>query len=759
MSPAGRMIFSSSLSYAAFAANRSRSFRNAAPLAVPGRDRRREYHLGEMYSMSEQAIHTEFESPEEELLFLRQEARRLGRQVRSLQGIIDRSKIATAAQAARDAAVSAEKTKQEQYLNLLLENSPDIIIMLDRDGRFAYCTEAFLRQVGIASFSQINGQSCLDVFRTFASQEWVAHIHDVFIMAMTEQHTIAMEESLDIGRTGNPRNYSIHFTPMLDGRGNAVAAIALFHDMTDLVRAKEEAERASKAKSNFLSNMSHEMRTPMNAIIGMTSIARSSDSLEKKEYCLGKIEEASTHLLGVINDILDMSKIEADKFELSYAEFNFERLFMRTANVVNYRIDEKGQNFIVKIDKNTPRFIVSDEQRLAQVIANLLSNAAKFTPEHGTITLSAKTLEEKDGLCTLRIEVSDTGIGISKEQQEKLFQSFVQADGSISRKFGGTGLGLAISKRIVEMMDGDIWVESTPGKGSTFIFTIRAQRGSQQEMCALPGNVDWENLRVLAVDDSSDVLEYFQNMAETFGFHCSGALDGFAACDLVARNADTPYHVIFVDWKMPGMNGVDLARKIKEECGENSIVIMISANEWSVIETEARAAGVVKFIPKPLFASVIIDCVTECLQGTDCYRLEHSDTRQTIDCFAGKRILLAEDIEVNREIAISLLEHTGIVIDCAENGIEAFKMAAESAAPYDLILMDIHMPEQDGYETTRKIRSLEGHPMRGIPIVAMTANVFREDIDQCLAAGMNDHLGKPLDISEVMAKLHKYLCP
>ncbi|MDL2210124.1 response regulator [Desulfovibrio sp. OttesenSCG-928-O18] len=709
--------------------------------------------------MPDQTMHKEFASLEEEVLYLRQETRRLGRQVRSLQGIVDRSKIASAAQAARDAVVSAEKNRQEQYLNLLLENSPDIIIMLDRDGRFVYCTEAFLRQAGIGEFSRVRGQSYQDVFGTFASREWVAHAHEVFAMAMAERRTIAMEERLDIDRSGRARNYSIHFTPMQDGKGDAVAAIVLFHDMTDLVRAKEEAERASKAKSNFLSNMSHEMRTPMNAIIGMTSIARSSDSLEKKEYCLGKVEEASTHLLGVINDILDMSKIEADKFELSYAEFNFERLFMRTANVVNYRIDEKGQNFIVKIDKNTPRFIVSDEQRLAQVITNLLSNAAKFTPEHGTITLSAKTLEEKDGLCTLRIDVSDTGIGISEEQREKLFQSFVQADGSISRKFGGTGLGLAISKRIVKMMDGDIWVESTPGKGSTFSFTMKAKRGKQQETCILPGNVDWKNLRVLAVDDSSDVLEYFRNMAGTFGFHCSEALDGFAACDLVSRNTDNPYHVIFVDWKMPGMNGVELARKIKEACGDNSIVIMISANEWSVIEEEARAAGVVKFIPKPLFASVIIDCITECLQGSDYYRFEHNDTRLTRGCFVGKHILLAEDIEVNREIAVSLLEHTGIAIDCVENGVEAFKKAAESPKTYDLILMDIHMPEQDGYETTRKIRALNGHPVRDIPIVAMTANVFREDIDQCLAAGMNDHLGKPLDIGEVMVKLHKYLCP
>ncbi|SBV95760.1 Multi-sensor hybrid histidine kinase [uncultured delta proteobacterium] len=692
---------------------------------------------------------------EDELLFLRQENKRLARQVKSLQGLLDRSRIASAAQAARDAAFSAEKTKQEKYLKLLLENSPDIIIMLDRDGRFAYCTDAFLRQAGFADFSAVNGRAYLDVFKTFADEKWLAHIHAIFTKAMAEKQAVAIEEFLDIGRTNSPRSYSIHFSPMLDEQGNAAAAIALFHDMTSLVRAKEGAEQASKAKGNFLSNMSHEMRTPMNAIIGMANIARTSDSLEKKEYCLGKIAEASTHLLGVINDILDMSKIEAGMFELAYAEIDLERLIMRAANVVTYRIDEKDQNFIVKIDKNTPQFIISDEQRLAQVIANLLSNAVKFTPEQGTITLSVRCQEIQDDICTLLVEVTDTGIGISPEQQEKLFRSFAQADDSISRRFGGTGLGLAISKRIVTMMDGDIRVASTPGEGSTFSFTIKAQRGTQQKVCALPGNVAWKNLHVMAVDDSEDVLEYFSSLSENLGFQCTVAPDGFSACELLEQRAEAP-HVIFVDWKMPGMNGVELAREIKRRYGDNAIIIMISANEWTAVEGEAKAAGIVKFIPKPLFASVIVDCITECLRNS-CYRPERNLTLQNAGCFAGKRILLAEDIEINREIAISLLEHTGLTIDCAENGVAAFRMAVESDAPYDLILMDIHMPEQDGYETTRKIRELDDPRKRDIPIIAMTANVFREDVEQCLAAGMNAHIGKPLDIDEAMTKLRVYL--
>jgi CheY-like chemotaxis protein/two-component sensor histidine kinase len=406
------------------------------------------------------------------------------------------------------------------------------------------------------------------------------------------------------------------------------------NDITELSNAKEKAERASRAKGDFLANMSHEIRTPMNAVIGMTTLAKSSADIDRKNYCLDKIENASLHLLGIINDILDMSKIEANKFELSFTNFNFETMLRNVMNVVNFRMAEKELRFTASIDERIPAVLNGDSRRLAQVLANLLGNAVKFTPEHGSISLDARLTSTDDTGCILQVSVADTGIGIDKDVLPRLFTSFEQAESGISRKFGGTGLGLAISKRIVEMMGGRIWVESEPGKGSVFTFTIRAERGTAPDVYP-------------PADGSAPV--------------------------------------------------------------------------------------------------------------------EHNDDAQAdmTDQFAGRHVLLAEDIDINREIVVALLEPTGLTIDCAENGAEALRMFSGQPQRYDLILMDVQMPEMDGYEATRRIRALETSRAREIPIVAMTANAFREDIERCLQAGMIDHVGKPLDYNIVMAVLKKYipLCP
>ncbi|MDR1566073.1 MAG: response regulator [Treponema sp.] len=422
---------------------------------------------------------------------------------------------------------------------------------------------------------------------------------------------------------------------LVDTVGSVIAG-AITRDLREKERdaAREQAERASQAKSDFLSNMSHEIRTPMNAIIGMTAIARTSGDPAKKEYCLKKIEDASAHLLGVINDILDMSKIEANKFELSSVEFNFKKTLQKVVNVVNFRAEEKKQNLSVKISREIPPFLSGDDQRLAQVIANLLSNAVKFTPEEGSIRLEA-ALEEGEGnedCCTVRVSVTDTGIGISPEQQSRLFSSFEQADSSTSRKYGGTGLGLAICRRIVGMMGGEIWVESEPGKGSSFIFTS-------------------------------------------------------------------------VFKKAEGTSDQRPAPAVVEGHG---------------------------FEGKP-------------------------------DDFSGSCVLLAEDMEINREIVLAFLEPAGLVIDCAENGLQAVERFAANPGRYGIIFMDIQMPGMDGYEATRRIRALEQEApgnrgfSKRVPIIAMTANVFKEDIEKCLLAGMDGHVGKPLEMEEVFVKLRQYL--
>jgi CheY-like chemotaxis protein len=471
-----------------------------------------------------------------------------------------------------------------------------------------------------------------------------------------------------------------------------------------------------------------------------------------------------------------MSKIEANKFDLSYQDFDFEKLMQKVVNVINSRVEERQQIFNVRMDSSIPASLVGDDQRLTQVITNLLSNAIKFTPEQGTIRLNALLVKEEDGVFTIQIEVSDTGIGISDEQKDRLFGSFQQADSSISRKFGGTGLGLAISKRIVEMMGGSIWVNSKLNEGSTFAFTFQAKKGSGESVPLLKSGVSRESLRILTVDDDPDILDYFKEIMQRFKIRCDTAGSGEEALSLISARG--PYDIYFIDWKMPRMDGIELSRQIKEfhfadtenVRQDKSVVIMISAVEWSAIEKEARLAGVSKFLSKPLFASVITDMINECL-GSGAEASASGSALEGIlpGCFKGRRILLAEDIEINREIVLSFLEPTMIEIDCAENGLEALNKFRADPEKYEMIFMDVHMPEMDGYEATRQIRALEAEALsfvkdetqrnlrKQVPIVAMTANVFRQDVEKCLEAGMNDHIGKPLDFNEVLNKLNKYL--
>ncbi|MCL2677966.1 MAG: response regulator, partial [Clostridiales bacterium] len=522
-----------------------------------------------------------------------------------------------------------------------------------------------------------------------------------------------------------------------------------------LSKRQVAAEAASVAKSNFLANMSHEIRTPMNAIIGMTSIGISAAAPERMKYCFSKIEDASKHLLGVINDILDMSKIEAGKFELSPAEFNFESVLRRVVGVVHFRVDEKKQKFDVHIDKTIPHSLTGDDQRLSQVITNLLNNAVKFTPENGSISLGARLAGEEDGICAIEFAISDTGIGISREQQARLFKSFQQAESDTTRKFGGTGLGLAISKNIVEMMGGAIWVESELGKGSSFKFTVRMQRGENKRQGLLNSEINIGNVRILTVDDDPDVLVYFKDIMQELGISCDVVGSAEDALEIVEQKGQ--YNIYFVDWKLPGMDGVELSKKLKDKAAApgKAVVIMISAAEWNEIEDEARETGVDKFLSKPLFPSALVDIINECL-GMNPKQKEDA-LSEAVDIFKNLCILLAEDVEINRDIVLALLEPTGLRIDCAENGLEAVRMFSEAPEKYGMIFMDVQMPEMDGYEATRTIRALGLPNAKDIPIIAMTANVFREDVEKCLAAGMNGHVGKPLDIADVLRQLKQHL--
>lgn len=540
--------------------------------------------------------------------------------------------------------------------------------------------------------------------------------------------------------------------------GSFLIAAAVFRaDMLDkLIEAREDALRGMKARTEFLSRMSHEIRTPMNAIIGMTALAKRTDDAERIRYYLEKVDGSSRQLLAIINDVLDMSKIDSGKLEIISEPFDFERMLEKVINVVQVRLDEKHLDFHFDVEGAMTRKVVSDELRLNQVLLNLFSNAVKFTPEGGHITLRVRLMPLDGDECVLHVEVEDTGIGISDESKAKLFKSFEQADGSITRRFGGTGLGLAICKTIVELMDGTIWVESVPGQGSTFKFEVKVLLGDGLSHTKTLENIA-NDLRILVVDDMPDILEYFERVLESFRISCSTAASGGAAISMVqtALNEGKPFNLVFLDWMMPEMNGAATAREIQALMDGHVTVVMFSALDWSEIESEAKSLGITRFIPKPIMPSALYNIISE-VSGT---RLVFEQPQESSKEYSwqDKAVLVVEDVEINREIVLAILGETGISMEAVSNGkkaVNAFKAAPDK---YDLILMDVQMPVMDGLEATRQIRSCGLAGAQAVPIIAMTANAFKEDARACIEAGMNGHIAKPLEVDILLDTIDRYI--
>ena len=655
-----------------------------------------------------------------------------------------------------------EQTLKEITLNwqrAVLEENHDFVRIFDMEGRILYTNPGAYRMTGYKLPSDVPPSEYIYTHE---------HFKEVYGNGLetVRKHGFWTGRGELLRSDGEIIPIEHTMFSIKNEQNETILVATIIKDITDffehekkLVEMRQAAEAANIAKSEFLSRMSHEIRTPMNAIIGMISIGMNTDNIDRKDYCFTRADNAAKHLLGLINDILDISKIEADKLELSHSVFDFEKALKNITSIANVRAEEKHLNFIVNLEQDVPSFILCDEMRLSQVITNLLTNAIKFTPEKGTVTLSIEKIEEINDDIVLRIEVADTGIGISNEQQERLFTSFNQADASISQTYGGTGLGLAISKRIIEHMDGEIWIESELGQGSKFIFKIKTKRMEGNSRTKLYEKINLRSIRILAVDDSLDTREYFVHTMEALKLHCDVAADGFEAMRMVEESTNNPYSIFFIDWQMPGMDGIELTQKIKEANGDNAIVIMISANDWTAVEKQAIAVGVNHFIPKPLFPSTLINAINICLgetlqESADDVKNDKSEHNYNFNDYT---LLIAEDIEINREIMSAILEGTGAAIEFAENGRIALYMFMMNPEKYSLILMDINMPEMDGYNATRQIRALDLHRAKDIPIIAMTANVFKEDIEKCISSGMDDHTGKPINADELFEKISFYV--
>ena len=504
------------------------------------------------------------------------------------------------------------------------------------------------------------------------------------------------------------------------------------------------AEEANRAKTAFLSNMSHEIRTPMNAIIGLDSIALADEDVpEKTRERLEKIGDSARHLLGIINDILDVSRIESGRMVVKSEAFSFSRLLEQVNTIISSQCTDKGLIYHCNINGHVDDSYIGDDVKLRQTLVNVLGNAVKFTPEGGSVQLLVERTAQFAGKSTLRFTVSDTGIGIDKDFLPRIFDTFSQEDAHKANQYGSTGLGLAITKSIVEMMNGTIEVESEKGKGTTFVITVTLTDVEDAADAHVDVAVKPHEMSVLVIDDDPVACEHAKLVLDKAGISADIAESGAQAVDMVRlhRARRDPYDLILVDWKMPEMDGVETTRQIRSIAGDESAIIILTAYNWDDVLEEAIEAGVDSFIAKPLFATNVI----EEFQQAFSKRNANAQGQHRAD-LTGRHVLLAEDVEVNAIIMVELMKMREVEVDCAENGKVAVEMfAAHEPGYYSAVLMDMRMPEMDGLEATMAIRAMDRPDAKEVPIIALTANAFDEDVQKSLQAGLNAHLSKPVE--------------
>lgn len=553
----------------------------------------------------------------------------------------------------------------------------------------------------------------------------------------------------------------------VDWQNGCPVYLAIFVDITDITELREMqrklteqtealkdalsvAEHANRAKSSFLSRMSHEIRTPMNAIIGMTTIAAAYiDDRQRVADCLEKIGYSSKHLMTLINDVLDMSKIDEGKMKIAHEVFNLEKVAESITSIIYPQAVAKGLSFSMPLVELSDTILVGDSLRLNQALLNLLSNALKFTPEGGAISLEIRQLQHTAERARLRFTVSDTGIGMNEEFMDRLFKPFEQESVTTGRKYGGTGLGMSITKNLVTLMGGTISVKSELQKGSSFMVELDFDLPPEARESASQKQHTLEALRVLVADDDRDTCLHTSLLLKKLGIESTWVLTGSECVDKVqaAHRTGEDYDVCFIDMRMPDLDGVEVTRRVREIVGMDTMIIIITAYDWSAIEQSAREAGANAFLSKPIFASTLYNTLLSVTGVEREVRVPSNDSGFRLPDLSGRRVLLVEDNELNQEIAEEMLKMTNASVECVGDGQQAVQTFLQYGDRYDIILMDVQMPVMDGYQATRMIRESNHPRAKTIPIIAMTADAFHEDVIRASEAGMNGHLAKPIELS------------
>jgi PAS domain S-box-containing protein len=656
-----------------------------------------------------------------------------------------------------------EIEKQRTLLQYLFDAVPDLIFAKSHEGYYVLSNSAFEALVGF-EHDQIIGKTDYDLY-----PKEVADFFQEKDQKLKNTGQQSRNEEWVEFPDGKKSLLDTMKIPVKQLQGEAFGILGISRDITqrhemeqELSQAKDIAEEATKAKSDFLANMSHEIRTPMNAIIGMSHLALQTDLSRKQKNYIEKVNRSAESLLGIINDILDFSKIEAGKLDIEHINFRLEDVMDNLTNLLGLKAEEKSLELHFDISPEVPTALIGDPLRLGQILINLGNNAVKFTEPGGEIVVHIDVSESSEGEVLLHFYIKDSGIGMTHEQQSKLFQSFSQVDSSTTRKYGGTGLGLTISKRLTTLMGGDIWVESTAGVGSTFHFTAKLGEQAGEVSKRRPVAAELSSLRILIVDDNQTSREILSQMLVNFGFRVDQADSGQQSIDLLQlSDLQDPYQLVLMDWKMPGMDGVETTKHIQLDVGIKNVptVIMVTAYGREEASSAAHAVDIMGYLTKPVTSSSMLDAILFAM-GKEVASSERLDrntetAQEAIDKLQGSEILLVEDNDLNQELAIELLTLNGLSVTLAENGQEALSILEQKT--FDGVLMDCQMPIMDGYKATKLIREQEKYS--ALPIIAMTANAMAGDREKVIDAGMNDHIAKPINVNNMFQTMARWITP